>query len=122
MGALMTTPTRTRERADLGSQRVSRVVPDGTSSAVVVHLMRTAMHPDWSPSDASTVVVEHARGDLVLLRQARLRLRQSTRFSSTLAEARALATVNLAISSLEDAVEAAAVPAQRTAAVADAAH
>lgn len=80
------------------------MIPAGTSSAVVVHLIRMAMHPAWSPSDASAVVVEHAHGDLALLRQARLRLWQCTQFRTTLAEARALATVNLAISSLEDAL------------------
>jgi hypothetical protein len=82
------------------------MVPGGTSTAVVVHLIRTALHPAWSPSDASAVVVKHAHGDVALLRQARLRLRQSTRFRTTLAEARALATVNLAISSLEDGAAA----------------
>jgi hypothetical protein len=69
----------------------------------VVHVLRTAMRPDWAPWHASAVAVTHAGGDLALLRQARLRLRQSTRFRTTLAEARALATVNLAISRLEDA-------------------
>jgi hypothetical protein len=95
-------PPLPRHRSDLDGTRV-RVVPAGTSSAVVVQLIRTAMRPSWSPSDASEVVLQHAHGDLALLRQARLRLRQATRFRTTLAEARALATVNLAISRLEDA-------------------
>jgi hypothetical protein len=104
MGPVLTTPPLLNRRSDAGSRRLVRTVPGGTSAALVVHLIRTAMQPGWTPAAASTAVVTYAQGDLALLRLTRLRLRQSTRFRSTLAEARALATVNLAISSLEDEV------------------
>ncbi len=97
----MTAPSLPR-RTDVRNRRVVQVVPAGTSSEVVVHLIRAAIDPDWRPSDASAVVIDHVAGDVALLRQARVRLLQCTRFRTTLAEARALATVNLAISSLEE--------------------
>ena len=104
MAPVLTTPQLDPHRSDAASRRLARTIPGGTSAAVVVHLIRTAMHPGWTPAAASASAVTYAQGDLALLRLTRLRLRQSTRFRSTLAEARALATVNLAISSLEDEV------------------
>ncbi len=102
----MTTSSPPRPRSEIRSRRVAHLVPAGTSAAVVVHLIRTVMDPAWSPVDAAADVAEHVRGDVALLRQARLRLLQCTRFRSTVAEARALATVNLAIGSLEASLSA----------------
>jgi hypothetical protein len=102
----MTTSSLPRRRSEVTSRRVVQMVPAGTSAAVVVHLIRIVMDPDWSPAQAAADVAEHVRGDVALLRQARLRLLQCTRFRSTLAEARALATVNLAITSLEERLSA----------------
>lgn len=73
-----------------------RLVPARSPQWVVVWVLRSALAPDWTPTVAAAALVDRIP-DPVVLRDARRRLRSVTRHRSTVHQARALATLNLAL-------------------------
>lgn len=97
----------------VGSRRIARLVPARSAQAVLMHVVREARAPDWSPSTAAGRIEDYVRGELTALLQARSRLRAITEHKPTLVQARAIATLNMAIHrvlDLPDAEQDGAVP------------
>jgi hypothetical protein len=72
------------------------MVPARSPQWVVVWVLRSAVDPDWIPASAAAELVERIP-DPTVLRRARVQLRSVTRHRSTVRQARAIATVNLAL-------------------------
>jgi hypothetical protein len=83
------------------SRRV-RLIPARSSQWVVLYVMRDALHPDRIPASTAARLLLDQVPDPVVLRHARARLRNIISEHATVPEARAVATLNLAIARLED--------------------
>lgn len=83
-------------------RRVARTVPAGTTEAVLLHVLREALDPGWTPLGAAHRLLERVHGDLRALRVARARLAAAANGGITVSQARALATLNIAIADLEE--------------------
>lgn len=83
-------------------RRIARLVPPGTSQAVVLKAVRNALLVGWAPTAAARTLLEYVDGDTALLRQARLRLRSTAIGRPTLVRARAIASLNIAIATLDE--------------------
>ena len=81
--------------------RSVRVIPACSPQWVVLFVMREALCPDWAPASAAARLLDHVR-DPYVLRHARGRLQKVIGERTTLHEARAVATLNLAIGRLGD--------------------
>lgn len=68
---------------------------------VIVQVLRDALEPNWTPMSAATHLVDRAP-DPHMLRHTRARLRVTASRRTTVHRLRALATLSLAISRLED--------------------
>ena len=93
------TGTSTR---NLSQRRVARLLPAGSPQWALLTVMREVRTPSWTPL-SSAVRVANQVGDGRALREARARLRLASIERASLAELRALATLNLAISHSEAA-------------------
>lgn len=91
------TGTSTR---NLSQRRVARLLPAGSPQWALLTVMREVRTPSWTPL-SSAVRVANQVGDVRALREARARLRLASIERASLAELRALATLNLAISHYE---------------------
>ena len=88
--------------------RAAEVVPRGSTRWILLHLIREARDPAWSPLTAARRLIAHADSDLHLLRATRARLVQAAPPGSAPMSgsyARALATLNIAIADLSDKPE-----------------
>lgn len=86
-----------------GTQRRSaRRIPDRSVEGVLARVLRDALADDWDPFVGSRRALLHVQGDVDLLRRARTRLRDARGDRVPLVRARAVASLNLAITSLED--------------------
>lgn len=83
-------------------RRVARTVPAGTAEAVLLHVVREALDPAWTPLTAARHLTEQVHGDLRAMRAARARLLEVANGGATVPQARALAALNIAIAELED--------------------
>jgi hypothetical protein len=99
---------------DLPQQRrVARRVPNQSPQRTLQLVMHEVMQASWQPAVAAARVLAHVH-DLHVLRVVRARVRLAGLDRATLSQARALATLNLAITQLEDGAETfARVPVQR---------
>jgi len=68
---------------------------------VVLHLLRDVLDPSWAPGPAADRLATRVH-DAEVLRHARARLRGVTAQRTTVWQARALATLNMAITKVED--------------------
>jgi hypothetical protein len=84
-----------------GKRRVARLVPAQSPQWVLLQVMREVLDPSWAPGVSALRVLEQVH-DPQALRHARARLRLASRERTTLSQARALATLNLAINRLDD--------------------
>ncbi|HET9649018.1 MAG TPA: hypothetical protein VFP34_12435 [Microlunatus sp.] len=90
--------------------------PDGHGSGVsvrspewvIANVMDLVREPSWCPASAARMVCQQI-DDEAELRRARLWLRMTVAERMTLSQARALATLNVAINSAEDASATTAV-------------
>lgn len=82
---------------NLSQRRIARLLPAGSPQWALLTVMREARTPSWMPL-SSAVRVANQVGDVRALREARARLRLASIERASLAELRALATLNLAIS------------------------
>lgn len=73
-----------------------RMVPARSPQWVVVWVLRSVVDPDWMPASAAAELVERIP-DPAVLRRAHAQLRSVTRHRSTVRQARAIATLNLAL-------------------------
>lgn len=76
-------------------------LPTRTPKGVVLRVVRSAMSADWAPYDAADELVAYVAGDARLLEIARARVQTCTQCASTVMQARALATLNLAINRVQ---------------------
>jgi len=83
-------------------RRSVRVIPACSPQWAVLYVMREALRPEWAPAPAAARLLDHVH-DPFVLRHARGRLQKVIGEHATLHEARAVATLNLAIGRLEDA-------------------
>jgi hypothetical protein len=81
-------------------RRIARLVPAQSPPWVLLHVVREVRDPAWTPAAAARRIRERVQ-DPGALRLARARLRVLGGERVTLSQARALATLNLAISDLE---------------------
>ena len=94
-------PVPTSAVAD-GQRRVARLVRAGSPQWVLLQVVRDVLSPAWAPASSALRLVSQVR-DPGVLRQARALLRLAPGERITLIQARALATLNLAITHLDDA-------------------
>lgn len=94
--------------AAAGTQRLAtcprtsaRRIPAGSPQWVLLHLVRDALSPAWTPAVAAERLLDHVESREAM-RLARIRLQQVGANRATLVQARALATLNLAINRFED--------------------
>ena len=99
-------PTSTQRRS-------ARLIPADSPQWVVVHALREALSPAWTPDTAADHLLERV-GGCEVLRLARLRLRRLGAQRMTVLQARALATLNLAITRREDAYATSTPPSTTT--------
>lgn len=85
-----------------GQRRVARLVPAGSPHWVLLQVVRDVLSPAWLPTASALRLVSQVR-DPRVLRQARALLRSAPGERITLIQERALATLNLAITHLDDA-------------------
>lgn len=98
--------TATRARTEVPAQRrVARRVPAQSPQAVLLAVVRDALEPHWSPTESAQRLRTEVSSEVGVLRQARVRLRAATTERITVSQARALATLNLAIHHGEDDTE-----------------
>jgi hypothetical protein len=94
-------------------RRVARRVPNQSPQRTLQLVMHEAMQASWQPAAAAARVLAHVQ-DLHVLRVVRARVRLAGLDRATLSQARALATLNMAITQLEDGADTLArVPEQR---------
>ncbi len=95
-----------RRPTSLGDpRRVARTVPARSTSGVLAHLVRVSLDPGWTPLASARRLVDHVQGDQVVLRRARMRLRGAMGARIGVTQARALATLVIAIAELEEATD-----------------
>lgn len=94
-------------------RRSARLIPAGSPQWVLLHLIRETLNPGWTPSAAADHLLEHVES-CHAMRVARARLRQVDSQRATLLQARALATLNLAINRFEDTHAGSAEPESPT--------
>lgn len=79
---------------------VRRVAPR-TTRGVLMRVLRDVRDPGWSLATAAQALVGQVDGDLAPLRSARIHLLVASLDHRTLADARALATIEVAIAEVE---------------------
>jgi hypothetical protein len=84
-----------------GPRRMARRVPVRSAQSALVLVMREVMKAAWQPATAAARLLNEVP-DLAVLRLARSRVRIASLERATVFQARALATLNLAITELED--------------------
>lgn len=72
-------------------------LPARSPKGVVLRVVRSAMSADWAPYAAAEELVAYVDGDVQLLEVARARVQACVLNTSTVMQARALATLNVAI-------------------------
>jgi hypothetical protein len=82
--------------------RTARRVPHRSVEGVLARVLRDAMTDDWNPVVGAHRAVLHVQGDEELLRRAHRRLVDTPGDRVPLVRARAVASLKLAIGSLED--------------------
>lgn len=92
-----TTPPAARWQGRRIAESISRQSPRG----VLLHLIREAREPYWSPLASARRLVARAGSDLDLLRAVLVRLHAVDREAGTVHQ-RALATITIAIAELEE--------------------
>ena len=119
MGSVHRLPRQLSERATIRTRRTPEA---GLSSrpnpqAVLLYVIREALQPDWSPLVSGRRLAVYAQKDLGVLRLARARLLHSALGRLTPCQSRAVASLSVAISDIEDSIgegEEGAVPESRT--------
>ena len=88
--------------ATTNQHRTARLVPSRSVQAVLARVIRDVLAPGWTPPRAARHLVEGFEDDAPLLRRARSRLRAAaTADRMTRVQARALATLDLAIDDVQ---------------------
>lgn len=82
-------------------ERSVRLIPAGSPQWVILRVLREALDPEWAPASAAAGLVDRVP-DPFVVRRARADLRKATSTRTSVRGARAVATLNLAISRLED--------------------
>lgn len=72
-------------------------LPTRTPKGVVLRVVRSAMAADWRPFDAAASLLGYVDGNIRLLEVARARVLACVSGSPTVVQARALATLNVAL-------------------------
>ena len=82
-------------------RRSARLIAHGSPQWVLLGLLHEVRSPSWTPDGAAAVLLDQV-DSCEAMRLARDRLRHIEPYRPTLVQARALATLNLAIHRLED--------------------
>lgn len=94
----------TEHQAPSGSlpERPCLPLPTRSPKGVVLRVVRSAMSADWAPYSAAEELVRYVDGEGQLLEVARARIEACIVSSATLMQARALATLKVAINLLPE--------------------
>ena len=82
--------------------RTSPGLPARSPKGVVLRVVRSAMSADWAPFSAAEELVRYVDGEVQLLEVARARIQACVSSTSTVIQARALATLNVAINRVNE--------------------
>jgi hypothetical protein len=80
---------------------VARRIAPRSTQGVLLRVVREVLDPQWSLGPAARALAEHVGSDLEPLRAARVHLLAATLDRATLTQAKALATLNVAILEIE---------------------
>jgi hypothetical protein len=109
LAASTTTRPSSRTVRSARPRRVAEVVPSHSARALVHQAIKDARRPDWSVLTSAHRLVRRARGDARTLRLARSRLRRHTPRDLSTWQARALASLIVAVAEADDLVPGATV-------------
>lgn len=102
LGTSITTRPSSRTSRTARPRRVAEVVPSHSARALVHQAIKDARRPDWSVLSSAHRLVRRARGDARTLRLARGRLRRHTPRNLSQWQARALASLIVAVAEAEE--------------------
>ena len=96
--------TATAQGARVPSQHDPRpsTLPTRSPKGVVLRVVRSAMAADWAPFAAADELVTYVDGDVRLLEVAQSRIQACSSGTTTVMQARALATLNVAITRVHE--------------------
>jgi hypothetical protein len=82
-------------------RRAARLAAPGSVDAVLVLVIHEVLAPSWTAAMAAQTVLEQVGGNSSALRSARNQIRKGLHDPITVSQARALATLNVAIAEAE---------------------